>query len=74
MCSLDRLGAPALRREGAVLAALLGVQILLGIQNVVLHLPLLNAAAHNGTGALLLAMLLWLVYRSGPSRAVPPAA
>jgi cytochrome c oxidase assembly protein subunit 15 len=68
------LRAPALRREGAVLAALLGVQILLGIQNVVLHLPLLNAAAHNGTGALLLAMLLWLVYRSGPSRAVPLAA
>jgi cytochrome c oxidase assembly protein subunit 15 len=67
------LRAPALRREGAVLAVLLGAQILLGIQNVLLGLPLLNAAAHNGTGALLLAMLLWLTYRSRPSRFDPVA-
>jgi cytochrome c oxidase assembly protein subunit 15 len=63
------LRAPALRREGAVLAVLLGAQILLGIQNVVLHLPLPNAVAHNGTGALLLATMLWLTYRSGLARA-----
>jgi cytochrome c oxidase assembly protein subunit 15 len=61
------LRAPALHREGAVLAALLGAQILLGILNVVLQLPLLNAVAHNGTGALLLAMMLWLVFRSSPA-------
>jgi heme A synthase len=39
-----------------------------------LGLPLLNAAAHNATGALLLAMLLWLAYRSSPSRSDPMAA
>jgi heme a synthase len=69
LLSVRLLRAPALRREGAVLAALLGAQILLGIQNVVLHLPLPNAVAHNGTGALLLATMLWLTYRSGPARA-----
>ena len=68
LLAVGLLRAPALRREGAALAVLLGAQILLGIQNVVLHLPLLNAAAHNGTGALLLAMLLWLVYRSSPAQ------
>jgi len=29
-----------------------------------LQLPLANAVAHNGMGALLLAAMLWLVYRS----------
>ncbi len=68
LLAIRLLRDPAARREGALLAVLLGAQILLGIQNVVLHLPLLNAAAHNGTGALLLAMLLWLTFRSRPSR------
>ena len=40
-------------------------QVTLGIQNVLLHLPLANAVAHNGVGALLLASMLWLFYRSG---------
>ncbi|MGK2926337.1 MAG: COX15/CtaA family protein, partial [Lysobacterales bacterium] len=62
------LRRPATRGEGATLAALLAAQILLGIQNVVLSLPLPNAVAHNGMGALLLAMMLWLLYRSGPGR------
>jgi cytochrome c oxidase assembly protein subunit 15 len=57
---------PALRREGLVLGALLCFQVLLGIQNVVLFLPLANAVAHNGVGALLLATLLWAVWRSAP--------
>jgi heme A synthase len=30
---------------------------------VVLQLPLINAVAHNGIGALLLAAMLWLSYR-----------
>jgi cytochrome c oxidase assembly protein subunit 15 len=68
LLAIRLLRDPAARREGALLAVLLGAQILLGIQNVVLHLPLLNAAAHNGTGALLLAMLLWLTFRSRPSQ------
>jgi cytochrome c oxidase assembly protein subunit 15 len=62
------LRRPATRAEGATLAALLAAQILLGIQNVVLSLPLPNAVAHNGMGALLLAMMLWLTYRSGAAR------
>lgn len=59
---------PASRPAGATLVVLLAAQILLGIQNVVLSLPLANAVAHNGVGALLLAMMLWLVYRSGANR------
>jgi len=67
---------PALRREGLVLAALLCFQVLLGIQNVVLFLPLANAVAHNGGGALLLAAMLWLAWRSAPPSAddLPRAA
>jgi cytochrome c oxidase assembly protein subunit 15 len=52
------------RRAGFALGALLLVQVTLGIQNVVLQLPLLNAAAHNGAGALLLAGMLWIFHRS----------
>ena len=58
------------RQDGLVLGALLLAQIGLGIQNVVLQLPLVNAVAHNGMGALLLAMTLWLTFRS----ALRPAA
>ena len=74
LLAIRLLQDPAVRREGAVLAVLLVAQILLGIQNVLLGLPLLNAAAHNGTGALLLAMLLWLTYRSRPPHSAPVAA
>jgi cytochrome c oxidase assembly protein subunit 15 len=64
------LRVPFSRQEGLVLGTLLLGQVALGIQNVVLHLPLVNAVAHNGIGALLLAMMLWLTYRSVP-RAAP---
>ena len=53
-----------LRREGSILGLLLLAQVALGVQNVLLQLPLVNAVAHNGMGALLLAMMLWLTYRS----------
>jgi cytochrome c oxidase assembly protein subunit 15 len=59
------------RQDGMVLGALLLAQLALGIQNVVLHLPLINAVAHNGMGALLLAIMLWLTYRSA-LRPAPP--
>ncbi len=55
---------PATRKAGWVLGGLLLAQITLGIQNVVLYLPLANAVAHNGMGALLLAAMLWLLNRS----------
>jgi cytochrome c oxidase assembly protein subunit 15 len=53
-----------LRQEGSILGLLLLAQVALGVQNVLLQLPLINAVAHNGMGALLLAMMLWLTYRS----------
>lgn len=55
---------PPARRDGMVLGVLLLTQVILGIQNILLQLPLANAVAHNGVGALLLATLLWLSYRS----------
>jgi cytochrome c oxidase assembly protein subunit 15 len=59
---------PGARRSGLLLGGLLLAQAALGIQNVVLHLPLANAVAHNGLGSLLLAMMLWLAWRSAPVR------
>ena len=64
------LRRPGLRRPGMLLAALLLLQVSLGIQNVTLFLPLSNAVAHNGVGALLLAAMLWLTWRATP----PPSA
>lgn len=45
------------------LAALLVVQVSLGISNVLLHLPLAVAVAHNAGGAALLIMLVAINYR-----------
>lgn len=50
-------GQDALRGLGGLLFLLLTVQIALGITNVLGHLPLSVAVAHNGGGALLLAAL-----------------
>jgi heme a synthase len=58
----------ATRPGGALLGALLAAQVTLGILNVWLFLPLPNAVAHNGTGALLLAAMVWLLHRArGPN-------
>jgi cytochrome c oxidase assembly protein subunit 15 len=54
----------ATRPGGALLGALLAAQVTLGILNVWLFLPLPNAVAHNGTGALLLAAMVWLLHRA----------
>jgi cytochrome c oxidase assembly protein subunit 15 len=56
---------PGCKKSGTVLGVLLISQVALGIQNVLLHLPLANAVAHSGMGALLLAAILWLLYQSG---------
>ena len=56
---------PASRKSGFIVGGVLLAQIALGIQNVVLHLPLANAVAHNGVAALLLAAMLRLLYLSG---------
>jgi heme a synthase len=71
MLMLRRAEGPGERRLGLVLGALLLVQVGLGIWNVVGHLPLPVAVAHNGGAALLLLALLTLVHRLNPPRAVP---
>ena len=68
LLSVILMKRPQTRPEGMILGVLLLVQISLGIQNVVLQLPLLNAVAHNGIGALLLAAMLWILHRSATSR------
>ena len=66
LLALALLARKQTRVGGAVLAALLGAQVTLGILNVWLFLPLPNAVAHNGTGALLLACMVWLLHRTHP--------
>jgi cytochrome c oxidase assembly protein subunit 15 len=64
LLSIKLMMRPQARPEGMILGVLLIVQVSLGIQNVVLQLPLFNAVAHNGVGALLLAAMLWVLHRS----------
>jgi cytochrome c oxidase assembly protein subunit 15 len=56
---LRHKGEPTLRKLGGLTLLLLVTQITLGIPNVLGHLPLPVAAAHNGVAALLLATLTW---------------
>jgi heme a synthase len=46
-----------LKNFGFVIAGLLIVQITLGVFNIIFQLPLYNAVAHNGVGALLLVVM-----------------
>ncbi|MES9990395.1 MAG: COX15/CtaA family protein [Candidatus Thiodiazotropha sp.] len=56
--------SPLLRRLGVALLLLLTLQITLGISNVLGHLPLSIAVAHNGGAALLLLLLVTLLWFS----------
>jgi cytochrome c oxidase assembly protein subunit 15 len=58
---LWRRDTTGLRGVAAVLLVLLIVQVLLGIANVMLGLPLLSAVLHNGVAALLLITLVTLI-------------
>ncbi|MDP3817054.1 heme A synthase [Pseudomonas sp.] len=58
-----RLKRNGLPRLAALLLLALALQISLGISNVILHLPLLVAVAHNLGGALLLLCLVLINYR-----------
>lgn len=49
-----------LKNFGLLIAGLLTIQIFLGISNIVFQLPLYNAVAHNGVGALLLLSMMLL--------------
>ncbi|KAB2920435.1 MAG: heme A synthase [Dechloromonas sp.] len=59
------------RRWGALLLALLGLQLGLGIANVLLSLPLLLAVAHNLGAAALLSVVLAVNLRCRASQAQP---
>ena len=62
--SIALIRLPDWRNSGILLGVVLLTQVSLGIFNIVLYLPLPNAVAHNGTGAILLAVMLWLTFRS----------
>ena len=47
----------------SLLLVVLAVQISLGVSNVLLHLPLAVAVAHNAVGALLLLVMVAINYR-----------
>jgi cytochrome c oxidase assembly protein subunit 15 len=55
------------KRVAALILVLLCVQVALGISNVVFHLPLSVATAHNGVGALLMAALMSFCYLTNAS-------
>jgi heme a synthase len=63
LCLLLRQRLPELRRFASIILILLCVQIGLGIANVTLSLPLPVATAHNAVAALLLAAMVFLLYR-----------
>ncbi|MCB1616238.1 MAG: COX15/CtaA family protein [Pseudomonadales bacterium] len=50
--------SPAVRKSGIAMLILVSVQFCLGIANVLLHLPIAIAVAHNGGAALLLLSLV----------------
>ncbi|MGB5251190.1 MAG: COX15/CtaA family protein, partial [Sedimenticolaceae bacterium] len=53
----------AMTGAALLVGGLLLVQVALGIGNVLLHLPLGVATAHNGVAALLLVSMIYLNYR-----------
>lgn len=52
------LGTPISNRLGLTLAVVLGTQIILGLLNIILVLPIPIAVAHNGVAALLLLTMI----------------
>lgn len=66
-----RLYAARLSRLAGLLVLALAVQVSLGISNVVFHLPLLVAVAHNAGGAALLLTTVLINYRLRAASAAP---
>jgi cytochrome c oxidase assembly protein subunit 15 len=64
LLAIRLIRVPVTQRSGVVLGILLVVQVLLGIMNILLYLPLPNAVAHNAVGALLVAAMIWLLHRT----------
>jgi len=60
------IASPGLARAGVILLAVLTLQVVLGISNVLLGLPLLVAAAHNAGAAILLMTVLVIKFAVSP--------
>lgn len=58
----------ASKKVAAIILLILLVQVSLGLSNVVFHLPLPVATAHNGVGALLMASLVYFLYITQQSK------
>ncbi|MEM9605639.1 MAG: COX15/CtaA family protein [Pseudomonadota bacterium] len=56
-------GAPRTAAFGRMLLGVLALQLVLGVSNIVFHLPLWVATAHNGGAALLLLTMVMLLHR-----------
>lgn len=63
LCLLFIRDFSSLRKLAALLIGLMILQVMLGISNVVLALPLTIAVAHNGVAALLLLTMVTILYR-----------
>ena len=57
-----------LRNIASVILLLLAVQLVLGVLNILLHLPLINAVLHNAVALLLLFSLVSSAYMIGYAR------
>jgi len=64
-----RTGQQLLRITGMAIATVLFLQLILGVANVLGHLPLPVAVAHNGGAALLMLSLLTLIHMLTPMNA-----
>jgi cytochrome c oxidase assembly protein subunit 15 len=64
-----RATTPRYRRFAGLLGLVLAVQVTLGVSNVVFHLPLAVAVAHNAVAALLLQVLVALLFSLTRERA-----
>jgi heme a synthase len=60
-------GTPGLARQGRWLLALLALQLITGLSNVVLGWPLLAAVLHTGGASALMVVLVWSLALSRPS-------
>jgi cytochrome c oxidase assembly protein subunit 15 len=65
---LARDGAARLRRLGLITGAVLGLQVALGLGNILFHFPVAVATAHNAVGALLLMSLVTVNYYLATAR------
>lgn len=65
-----QLHRAGLKGMAGLLVLALGVQVALGISNVMFHLPLMVAVAHNAGGAALMLSMTLINYRVRPSLAV----